>query len=238
MIQKTILYVEDDKTLSFLTKDNLEQMGFKVIHFENGLLALQQFTSYKFDICLIDVMLPKMDGFELVKQIRAINQEIPILFLSARSGIDDRIMGLTLGGDDYLTKPYSMEELRLKLDVFLKRNRLFPINNSSNEHFKVGGSELDSKNQLILIHGKEIKLTLRETNLIELFFLNRNQIMKREEILMKVWGNDSYFNGRSLDVFISRIRKYLSSDPLIDLESIRSIGFRLNETGVSDKNNY
>jgi DNA-binding response OmpR family regulator len=236
MTQKTILYVEDDKTLSFITQDNLEQMGFKVIHFENGLLALQQFTAHKFDICLIDVMLPKMDGFELVKQIRTINREIPILFLSARVGIDDRITGLTLGGDDYLTKPYSMEELRLKLEVFLKRNRLFQIDQPFREHIKVGDSELDCKNQLLLIQENEIKLTLRETNLLELFFLNRNQILKRDEILMKIWGNDSYFNGRSLDVFVSRIRKYLSPDPLIGIESIRSIGFRLNENAVSSNN--
>jgi len=227
-MKRTILYVEDDQTLAFLTKDNLEQMGFKVVHFENGQLAIQQFTFYKFDICLIDVMLPKLDGFELVKRIRDINKEIPILFLSAKSGIDDRIMGLSIGGDDYLTKPYSMEELRLKIEVFLKRNKFEIAENHNTDIIVVGTTTLDIKNHKLLTISTEIKLTLRETNLIELFFVNINQILKREEILLKIWGNYSYFNGRSLDVFISRIRKYLTNDYLIEIESIRSIGFRLN----------
>jgi len=227
-MKRTILYVEDDQTLAFLTKDNLEQMGFKVVHFENGQLAIQQFTFYKFDICLIDVMLPKLDGFELVKRIRDINKEIPILFLSAKSGIDDRIMGLSIGGDDYLTKPYSMEELRLKIEVFLKRNKFEIAENHNTDIIVVGTTTLDIKNHKLLTISTEIKLTLRETKLIELFFVNINQILKREEILLKIWGNYSYFNGRSLDVFISRIRKYLTNDYLIEIESIRSIGFRLN----------
>ncbi len=227
-MKRTILYVEDDQTLAFLTKDNLEQMGFKVVHFENGQLAIQQFTFYKFDICLIDVMLPKLDGFELVKRIRDINKEIPILFLSAKSGIDDRIMGLSIGGDDYLTKPYSMEELRLKIEVFLKRNKFEIAENHNTDIIVVGTTTLDIKNHKLLTISTEIKLTLRETKLIELFFVNTNQILKREEILLKIWGNYSYFNGRSLDVFISRIRKYLTNDYLIEIESIRSIGFRLN----------
>jgi DNA-binding response OmpR family regulator len=226
---KSILYVEDDQTLAFITKENLELMGFKVTYFDNGLLALQQFPKLKFDICLIDVMLPKMDGFELVRRIREINRDIPIMCLSARTDINDRITGLKLGADDYINKPYSMEELQLKIDIFLKRNRLLVNENSTHKKMFAGNSQLDIKNQQLIVLGEIRKLTMRETSLIELFILQRNQIIKREEILLRIWGNDSYFNGRSLDVFISKIRKYLVRDKNLTIESIRSIGFRLNE---------
>ncbi len=234
---KNILYVEDDKTLAFITKEQLEQMGFSVTYFENGLLALQQFSLMKYDICLIDVMLPKMDGFELVRRIREINRDIPIMYLSARTDINDRITGLKLGADDYITKPYSMEELLLKIDMFLKRNRLITSENGVISKLNAGSSQLDVKNQQLIVLGNVKKLTLRETNLIELFFLQRNQIIKRDDILLRIWGNDSYFNGRSLDVFISKIRKYLDRDKELTIESIRSIGFRMNENNINSTNN-
>jgi DNA-binding response OmpR family regulator len=224
----TILYVEDDKTLSFLTKDNLEQFGYKVVHFENGQVALSNFTLHKFDLCVLDIMLPKMDGFELAKRIREINTDIPILFLSAKSQLEDKIQGLELGADDYITKPFSMEELKLKIEVFLRRNKITSTKNIENRILKIGNYKLDVANQILLFDTEEDRLTLRETNLIELLFANKNQLIKREEILTKIWGDDSYFNGRSLDVFMSRIRKYLKKDPNISIENIRSTGFRLN----------
>lgn len=224
-----LLYVEDDKTLSFITRDNLETLGYKVIHFEDGASALSNFTAYAFDICLLDVMLPKMDGFELAQRIRAINQEIPILFLSAKSGTEDRIEGLEIGGDDYLTKPFSIEELRLKIEIFLKRKVISKTAEKDEIQLCAGNSTLEINNQQLLCANQVVKLTLRETRLLEALFLKPNQLIPRQDILLKLWGDDSYFNGRSLDVFISRIRKYLKNDPALQVESIRSIGFRLVE---------
>ncbi|HAM97074.1 MAG TPA: DNA-binding response regulator [Marinilabiliales bacterium] len=226
----TLLYVEDDKSLAFVTRDNLQQFGYKVIHFENGQTALSNLTSYKFDLCLLDIMMPKMDGFELAKRIREINHDVPILFLSAKAGVDDRIQGFKLGADDYLTKPFSMEELRLKIEVFLKRNRVWNQSKNMSNQLKIGNSILDYQNQLLYSGAVQTKLTLRETLLLEHLFSHANQIVKREDILMRIWGDDSYFNGRSLDVFVSRIRKYLSGDTSIEIENIRSIGFRLHQT--------
>lgn len=227
-----ILYVEDDATLSFVTKDNLQQFGYKVSHFENGQIALNNFTFHNFDICILDIMLPKMDGYELAKRIREINNEIPILFLSAKSQTEDKIHGLKLGADDYITKPFSMEELRLKIEIFLKRKKVQSQENNENELVEAGLYQLNVKNQVLSIKGKpDIKLTLRETLLMKLLFENQNILIKRETILTQIWGDDSYFNGRSLDVFMSRIRKYLADDTLLQIENIRSIGFRLN---VSD----
>lgn len=223
----SILYVEDDPTLAFVTKDNLEQFGYKIIHYENGQLALANFTFYKFDVCILDIMLPKMDGFELAKRIREINNEIPILFLSAKSQTEDKIRGLQLGADDYITKPFSIEELRLKIEVFLKRQKITEVA-QADEILKVGMFSLKIKNQLLVGENYEKKLTLRETTLLKLFFANPNLLIKREDILKKIWGDDSYFNGRSLDVFMSRTRKYLAKDKNIQIENIRSIGFRLN----------
>ncbi|MGD9992638.1 MAG: response regulator transcription factor [Salinivirgaceae bacterium] len=222
-----ILYVEDDSALSFVTRDNLEEMGYRVVHFDDGKAALSNFTAQHFDLCLLDVMLPKMDGFELARRIREINNSIPILFLSAKTGIDDRIEGLKLGGDDYLTKPFSMDELRLKIEVFIRRNKVSDSTKEGMHQLKTGNYLLDVPNQLLSCNEISIKLTLKETRLIALLFTRQNQLISRQEILMQIWGDDSYFNGRSLDVFISRIRKYLKHDPQLEIESIRSIGFRL-----------
>jgi len=226
--QINILYVEDDPTLAFVTKDNLEQFGYKVIHFENGQVALNNFTCFNFNLCILDIMLPKMDGFELAKRIREINSEIPILFLSAKSNTEDKIYGLKQGADDYLTKPFSIEELQLKIEVFLKRKNVIKLDVGELHEIKAGAFVLDIKNQILRINNEEQNLTLRETRLINLLFSNKNLLLKREEILNNIWGDDSYFNGRSLDVFMSRIRKYLSSDNSLQIENIRSIGFRLN----------
>jgi DNA-binding response OmpR family regulator len=224
-----ILYVEDDATLSFVTIDNLQQFGYKVYHFENGQIALNNFTFHSFDICILDIMLPKMDGYELAKRIREINNEIPILFLSAKSQTGDKIHGLKLGADDYITKPFSMEELRLKIEIFLKRKKVLSQDQNKIELVEAGLYQLNVKNQVLSIIGKsDIKLTLRETLLMKLLFENQNILVKRETILTQIWGDDSYFNGRSLDVFMSRIRKYLADDAQLQIENIRSIGFRLN----------
>ncbi len=230
--KKNILYVEDDKTLAFVTKDNLERFGYCVTHYENGQIALSNFEIQKFSLCILDIMLPKMDGFELAKRIRKIDCDIPILFLSAKSQTEDRIQGLEIGGDDYITKPFSMEELRLKIEVFLKRDKVNEPNSKEAHLANVGAYLLDTQNLLLKLGEEQKKLTQREAKLINMFFQNQNKLIKREELLLKIWGDDSYFNGRSLDVFVSRIRKYLSKDASLNIENVRSIGFRLN---VSEK---
>ena len=222
-----ILYVEDDKTLAFVTKDNLERKGYKVQHYENGQVALSNFMRGNFNLCILDIMLPKMDGFELAQNIRKINNEIPIIFLSAKSQTEDRIQGLEIGADDYLTKPFSIEELQLKIEVFIKRNKIDDSREKS-EQLIAGDFILDYNNQFLKNNDQEIKLTHRETLLVSFFFKNPNKLLKREELLLKIWGDDSYFNGRSLDVFVSRVRKYLKSDNSLKIENVRSIGFRLS----------
>lgn len=218
-----ILYAEDDQTLAFLTRDNLEQHGLEVIHCADGDTCLQQFSSREFDLCILDIMLPKKDGFEIAAEIRKANADIPIIFLSAKTLKEDRIKGLRLGADDYIVKPFSIEELLLKIDVFLKRSQKKPADLSL---YAIGRYQFDSKNYSI--HGPEgvTTLTRRESELLRLFLDHKNEVLKREQILQALWGNDDYFMGRSLDVFISRLRKIFSGEPGIFIENLHGIGFR------------
>jgi DNA-binding response OmpR family regulator len=218
-----ILYVEDDETLAYLTKDSLEMNQYEVIHFDNGEDALQNFPNQAYDICLLDVMVPKKDGFEIAKAIRQQNNEIPIIFLSAKTLKEDKIMGLKLGADDYLVKPFSIEELILKLEIFLQRSKK---NISENKIYQVGNYQFDAINYEVILGKEKTTLTLRESELLKLFIQNPNNVLKREEILKSLWGNDDYFMGRSLDVFISRLRKILSKDANIVIENLHGIGFR------------
>ena len=220
-----ILYVEDDKTLAFLTKDSLEDQGFDVRHEEDGEMAYKAFKSQEFDICLIDVMMPKKDGFTLAQDIRKLNTHIPIIFLTAKSLLQDKMKGFDIGGDDYITKPYSMEELAMKIKVFLKRKVIVQAKESITT---IGEYTFDFHN-LSLSHTEEqLNLTLKEASLLKLLIEQEGDIIKREMILELIWGKNDYFLGRSMDVFISRLRKYLRHDPKIQLENIHGIGFRLS----------
>jgi DNA-binding response OmpR family regulator len=224
-----ILYVEDDINLGFVTTDNLSLQGFNVTHCTDGQEALKCFRAHVFDLCIVDVMLPSLDGFELSRRIRAINHQIPILFLTARNMKEDRLEGLRTGADDYLTKPFSLEELNLKIRIFLRRSALV-MPNTEPQIFTLGNYELNFSN-LKLLHipsGKIQNLTLREGELVKLFFKSPNKLLAREEILIPLWGNNDYFNGRSLDVFISRLRKYLSQDERLKLENVHKVGFMLH----------
>ena len=219
-----ILYVEDDLSLSFVTRDQLEKRDYEVISFDNGKEAYKKFNTHIFDICILDVMLPEMDGFQLAKKIRKKNKHIPILFLTARSMQEDKIEGLKLGADDYLTKPFNIEELCLKIEVFLKRKQ---INQQIKDKYVIGSYLLDTKEQKLIIGENERKLTLKETKLLSLLIQKVNTVTKRENILINLWGKNDYFLGRSLDVFISRLRKYLKEDERIFIENIRGVGFKL-----------
>ncbi len=220
-----LLYVEDDEVLSFVTRDNLQLQGYEIVCCDNGKEALKAFQKENFDLCILDVMLPEMDGFAVAQEIRTKDQHIPIIFLTAKSLKEDKIKGLKIGGDDYLTKPFSIEELILKVDIFLRRSRI--IAPPSPNIYQIGQYEFDFNNLSLSHQNNSRQLTQREAELLKLLADNKNQIIKREHILEKIWGKNDYFLGRSLDVFISRLRKYLNADRRLRVENIHGVGFRL-----------
>lgn len=224
MEKYSILYAEDDATIAFLTKDALEDK-YHVTHCTNGLEAKEIFNKQHFDLCVLDIMMPKMDGFALAVHIRQHNSDIPIIFLSAKTLKEDRIRGLKLGADDYLVKPFSIEELELKIQVFIKRSQKNKV--IENHLYNVGSLLFDAKNYTIIDQDKKLVLTQRESELLQLFLENKNEVLKREVILTKLWGSDDYFLGRSLDVFISRLRKIIHTQEGIVIENLHGIGFKL-----------
>jgi DNA-binding response OmpR family regulator len=223
MSKKKILYIEDDETLAFLTADSLEGY-YEIAHFSNGEKGFEAFCNTSFDLCILDVMLPDMDGFEIATKIRQRNQEVPIIFLSAKTMKEDRIKGLKIGADDYLVKPYSIEELMLKMEVFLQRSQKTLI---KQELYRFGFYEFDPNNYLVKTKDVQTNLTEREASLLKLFLDHKNVVLKRERILMELWGTDDYFVGRSLDVFISRLRKIFKDDDTVRIENIPRIGFKM-----------
>jgi DNA-binding response OmpR family regulator len=225
-----ILYVEDDESLSFVTKDNLELQGYEVTHFADGKKALKDATRKVFDLMILDVMLPGVDGFTIAEEVRKVDADVPILFLTAKSLKEDRIHGLKLGGDDYITKPYSIEELILRVEVFLKRKKLFKPKEIK-DVYALGKLVLDYRNLLLLNGEDKSSMTQREADLLRFLIMHKNGVLKRGDILKEIWGEDDYFLGRSLDVFISRLRKYLKADPTLAIENIHGVGFKLVDEG-------
>ncbi|MCB0650751.1 MAG: response regulator transcription factor [Saprospiraceae bacterium] len=225
-MKANIFYVEDDQSLSFVTRDNLEFHGFNITHCADGNEALDIVRKEKFDLYILDVMLPGVDGFTIAEEVRKYDKEAPILFLTAKSMKEDKIYGLRLGADDYITKPFSIEELILKIEIFLRRSKVHTP--PSSDHYQIGSYLFDYPNLCLILEGKEKRLTQKEADLLRFFLDNRGKILKRSEILEKIWGRDDYFLGRSLDVFISRLRKYLNADPEIKIENIHGVGFRFS----------
>ena len=219
-----ILYVEDDETLSFITRDHLELKGYEVVHCGQGQEALEVFKEREFDLCILDVMLPEMDGFTLAREIRKRDVQVPILFLTAKSLKEDRIEGLQLGADDYITKPFSMEELLLRIQVFLRRRNVSNLSGEST--YTMGRFSFDYDNLTLTGNGEDHTLTQREADLLKLFAEHPRQVLKRSDILLRIWGEDDYFLGRSLDVFVSRLRKYLKADDGVTIENVHGVGFR------------
>ena len=212
---------------SAVTKDNLELNGYQVTHASDGKEAVRLFKKDLFDLCLLDVMLPEMDGYAVAEEIRSRHSEIPIIFLTAKSLKEDKIHGLKIGADDYITKPFSIEELILKIKIFLKRK--YVTGSQELSVLKVGSFTLDHDN-LKLSNGEEAsQMTKKEADLLKLLITNKNKIVERSTILERLWGENDYFMGRSMDVFISRLRKYLKGDESITIENIHGVGFRLNE---------
>ncbi|WDF66543.1 response regulator transcription factor [Flavobacterium sp. KACC 22763] len=220
---KRLLLAEDDFDFAAILKQYLELHQFEVVWAENGEIALDYFKNQAFDICIFDVMMPKMDGFSLAEKIITINPEIPFIFLTARKLKEDKIIGLKLGADDYIAKPFEVDELVLRLQNILKRieqKRSLEGNNM----IEIGSYIFDNERLTLNNKNHVQQLTEMEASLIEYLYLNHNQLLKRDQILMSIWKKDDYFSGRSMDVFISRLRKYFNSDPKIKIESVRNIG--------------
>jgi DNA-binding response OmpR family regulator len=226
-MKKRILYVEDDPNLAFATKDNLEEFDYEVIHAIDGAQALDFFAKEHFDICVLDIMLPKMDGFTLAEKIRNADSQVPILFLTARALQEDKLKGLRLGADDYITKPFSIEELKLRIEVFLRRSKSdapLAVKPASNQ---IGKYTFDFQKLTLTFNGTNQSLTFREAEVLKYMAERTDQVIRRDELLKAIWGDDDYFMGRSLDVFISRLRKYLSADPDIRIDNVHGVGFRI-----------
>ncbi|MEZ5040961.1 MAG: response regulator transcription factor [Saprospiraceae bacterium] len=219
-----LLYVEDDATLSFVTRDNLELQGYHITHCDDGAKALKAIKQADYDLCILDVMLPEIDGYTVAREIRHINEDVPILFLTAKSLKEDRIHGLKLGADDYITKPFSIEELILKIEIFLRRSKISKP--ALPNIIQLGKYHFNHANLNLSFNGLSRQLTQKEADLLQLFAAAPNKVIKRGAILEQLWGENDYFMGRSLDVFISRLRKYLQKDESLRIENIHGVGFK------------
>jgi DNA-binding response OmpR family regulator len=221
-----ILFVEDDPNLGLLLKENLDNKGFETKWCRNGDEGLLAFSVHEYDLCILDVMLPLKDGFSLSKEIRALNRDIPIIFLTARTLHEDRIHGLEIGADDYITKPFSTHELYLRINAILRRTNSKSA--AQPEKARRVGKYLFDHNKMTLQIGNEIrKLSSKEADLLCILIMNKDELIPRSVILNKVWGNDDYFSAKSMDVYISKIRKLLRDDPGIEILNAYGTGFKL-----------
>ncbi|HCQ30208.1 MAG TPA: DNA-binding response regulator [Flavobacteriales bacterium] len=221
------LLVEDDPNLGNLLKEYLTVKGIVTDLAQDGKSGLKKFHSNSYDICILDVMMPEMDGITLAKEIRKENQQIPIIFLTAKSMKDDKLEGFKAGADDYITKPFSMEELLARINAVMRRAK--GVYNEEQNEFKIGKYTFNYNEQTLKIGDKVSKLTSKENELLRLLVLNKNKVMDRNEALIKIWGDDSYFNARSMDVYITKLRKHLKDDPNIEIINIHGKGFKLLE---------
>lgn len=223
-----ILLAEDDLNLGILLVDFLESEGFEVKLCKDGEVALKAFDSGSFDLCLLDVMMPKIDGFTVAKEIRKRNKTIPIIFITARSLKEDKLAGYDIGADDYITKPFDEEELLWKIKAIIRRapgretNDIAPI--------QIGRYSFDYKNQSLSMNGAVKRITEKESEVLLYLCRNQNKVVRREDLLKDVWGENDYFLGRSLDVFITKIRKYLKEDPSLKIENVFGVGFIFHTT--------
>ena len=222
-----ILLAEDDVNLGKVLTEYLTAKGYVVAHANNGEVAYEMFCSHDFDICLIDVMMPLEDGFTLAKEIRKLDKHIPIIFLTAKSLQEDMIEGLSIGGDDYITKPFSMEVLLARLQALIRRT--MPENGEPVQTtFQMGSIVFDSNKQsLTYANGKEVKLTTREVELLVMLLNKKNELLERGYVLKKIWGDDSYYNARSMDVYITKLRKHFKDDPSVQIINIHGKGFKI-----------
>src|ERR1700712_4032265 len=227
---KKILLVEDDPNLGMLLQDYLQLKGkFEVVLCKDGEEGLKTFTKQNFDLLILDVMMPKKDGFTLGKEIRKFNAQVPIIFATAKGMIEDKTQAFTLGGDDYITKPFRIEELLLRINALLKRTDNVEKKEEQQQpsRFEIGDYDFDYTTQIITINGTQQKLSTKEAELLRLLCIRKNEVLTREEALLHIWHDDNYFNGRSMDVFLSKIRKYLKDDPSVEIINVHGKGYKL-----------
>ena len=224
--QAHILLVEDEPFLAKVIKDSLEQRNYAVTHAEDGRSAYHLFQNEPFTLCIVDVMLPQTDGFTLVKQIRTLNGQVPVLFLTARTATKDVMEGYASGGNDYLKKPFSLDELFLRVQELLRRNN--GLNSPLEEPFRIGQYRfIPHKQTLQFPNQEEARLSHRETQLLLMLYACRNDVLHRKHVLIALWGDDSFFNGRTMDVFITKLRKHLKQDSSVQILNLRGIGYKL-----------
>ncbi|MBO9203564.1 MULTISPECIES: response regulator transcription factor [Niastella] len=221
-----VLLAEDDMSLGYVIKDNLQDAGYEVVLCPDGQTAIEKFDKTQYDICLLDVMMPNKDGFTVARRIRQLSDMVPILFLTAKSMEEDKIKGFLTGADDYITKPFSMQELLLRMDVFIRRSRKLHADNV--QEYSIGQMKFSYTDLKLHTATETFTLTQKEADLLKFLCEHANHILKRDEVLLNVWGKDDYFLGRSMDVFMTKLRKYFKADPNIVLETIHGVGFRFN----------
>lgn len=221
-----VLLAEDDRNLGNILKSYLEAKGFETTLCISGEEAFNAYKKENFDFCIVDVMMPVKDGFTLAKEIRSMDKKIPILFLTAKSLPEDKLKGFEVGGDDYLTKPFSMEELLARMKAITRRTDQSE-KGENDKFFTIGLYHFDFNRQILSFKGKEHKLTSKEADLLHLLCENKNDVLDRSYALNKIWFDDSYFNARSMDVYIAKLRKYLKNDPDVELLNVHGVGFKL-----------
>ena len=221
----TILYAEDEVFLGKIVKESLESRGFSVYMETDGAKVFDLFKKTAPDVCVLDIMLPNKDGFEIAGEIRAANDRVPILFLTAKTQTDDVVKGFTLGGNDYIRKPFSMEELIVRIENLLRKKEGRPVGVGA-DAIQMGKFQFLSNRQLLVKDSAEKRLSYRETALLKILYENRDGITDRKSILQQLWGNDSFFNSRNLDVYINKIRGYLKEDEKLEIVTIKGIGYR------------
>ena len=224
--QLKIFMVEDDKNFGAVMKSYLNIHDYDVEWVDDGALAMEEFKKYTFDLCILDVMLPHVDGFTIAEEIRKINDQVPIIFLTAKTLKKDILEGFRIGADDYITKPFDSEVLLLKIKAILKRNTLIKGSIEMDE-FKIGKYHFSASHRIIHDENKEQKLSPKESDLLRMLCLHMNQVLPREEALVSIWGEDNYFTTRSMNVFMSKLRKYLKDDPSIEITTVHGSGYSL-----------
>lgn len=220
----TVLFIEDEPALGMIVKDSLAYRGFEVLYASNGTEGLEQFRLHQPDIIVADIMMPDMDGFTMAEHIRREDPHTPIMFLTARSQTSDVVRGFELGGNDYLKKPFSLDELVARINALL---RVGSSRTNVNGTLKIGRYLFDPAKQKLTVDDREVTLSHREAELLRRLYQQRNEVLGRSEVLTELWGDDSFFNGRSLDVFITKLRRYLREDPKIQIINIRGRGYKL-----------
>jgi len=226
-IKTKVLLAEDDKNLGSVLTSYLEAKGYPTTLCVNGQEAYLKFEKEPFDFVIIDVMMPIKDGFTLAKEIRETDKRIPILFLTAKSMQEDKLKGFALGADDYLTKPFSMEELLMRIKAIIRRTTESKTLETSRNIYEIGKLQFDYNRQLLRYADEEQKLTSKESELLKMLCHNVNKVLDRSEALKEIWSDDSYFNARSMDVYVTKLRKYLKADPDVELINVHGIGFKL-----------